>query len=146
MLGFWLTSELIQKWEEIGVDRFAYGPNGLNMIPGGFKGLKFLHKHRITNRVDISLDERDEAVSEYLRRNPRKGIPNPFMAELWKDDDFYLKNIEARPKTLSPAQVRLIRELWKNDRSIADIADEVGALNEIQVKNVVAGRTYQRIR
>ena len=141
-----LTFEDAMKWEEVGVDRFAYGPNGLNMIPGGFKGLKFLHKHRITNRVDISLDERDKAVTEYLRQNPRKGIPNPFMAELWKDDDFYLKNIEARPKTLSPDQVRLIRELWKNDRSIADIADEVGALNEIQVKNVVAGRTYRRIR
>ncbi len=140
-----LTYEDAMNWEELSVDRFAYGPNGLNMIPGGFKGLKFLHKHRITDRIGISLEERDRAISDYLRQNPRKGIPNPFMAELWKDDDFYLKNIEARPKTLSPDQVREIRELSQSRRSITEIAEVVGALNETQVKNVIARRTYRRI-
>ena len=141
-----LTFEDAMLWEELHVDRVAYGPNGLNMIPGGFKGLKFLHKHRITDRIGISLEERDRAISDYLRQNPRKGIPNPFIAELWKDDDFYLKNIGARTKTLSPNQVRMIRELWAKGRSVAEIAEEVGALNETQVKNVIAGRTYQRIQ
>ena len=140
-----LTYEDAMNWEELSVDRFAYGPNGLNMIPGGFKGLKFLHKHRITDRIDISLEERDRAISDYLRQNPRKGIPNPFIAELWKDDDFYLRVIEARPKTLSPDQVRAIRSLSQSGRTIAEIAEDVGALNEIQVKNVLARRTYRRI-
>ena len=140
-----LTFEDAMKWEEVAVDRFAYGPNGLNMIPGGFKGLRFLHEHRITDRYDISLEERDAAISDYLRQNPRKGIPNPFLAELWKDDEFYLKVIEARPKTLSPGQVREIRELANQGWSIPRIAEQVGALNEIQVKNVIAGRTYRRV-
>ncbi len=68
------------------------------------------------------------------------------MAELWKDYDFYLKVNEARPKTLSPDQVRMIRKLWANSRSIAEIAEEAGALNETQVKNVIVGRTYRRIQ
>ena len=59
---------------------------------------------------------------------------------------FYLKNIGAKAKSLSPDQVRMIRELWAKRRSIAEIAEAVGALNETQVKNVIAGRTYQRIR
>ena len=141
-----LTFEDAMNWEEQNVDRVAYGPNGLNMIPGGFKGLRFLHEHRITDRERISLEERDRAIAKYLRQNPRKGIPNPFMAELWKDDEYYLKVIEARPKTLLGDQVRLIRRLAAEGKSIEKIAEEVGALNETQVKNVIAGRTYRRIR
>ena len=135
------------RWtgEEIHVDRFAYGPNGLNMIPGGFKGLRHLHKLGIIARQNISLEERDGALAEFLQQNPRKGIPNPFIAELWKDDDYYLKVIEARPKTLSVEQVRLIRKLAAEVISIEEIAERVGALNEIQVKNVIAGRTYRRV-
>ena len=141
-----LTFEDAMNWEEQKVDRIAYGPNGLNMIPGGFKGLELLHKLRISDRIDLSLEDRDKAIAEFVRRNPRKGIPNPFIAELWKDDEYYLKVIEARPKTLSPSQVKKIRELVKIGRSVSEIAEEVDALNEMQVKNVIAGRTYGRIQ
>jgi len=141
-----LIKEDAMNWEERYVDKVAYGPNGLNMIPGGFKGLKFLHKHRFINRTDISLEERDRAIAEYVRRNPKKGIPHPFMAELWKDDDFYIKNIGAKQKTLTPDQVRKIRELNKLGSSITEITEETGALNEVQVKNVIAGKTYGRIQ
>ena len=139
-----LTYEEAMSWEEFRVDRL--GPNCLNMIPGGFKGQKLLHKLRIIDRVGISLEEREKAIAEYIRRNPRKGIPNPSIAELWKDDDYYLKVIEARPKTLSVDQVRKIRELASMGRSVAEIAEEVDALNEIQVKNVIKGKYYKRIQ
>ena len=139
-----LTYKDAMNWEEYYVDRV--GSNSLNMIPGGFKGLKHLFEHRITDRIDVSLGERDKAIAMYARQNPRKGIPNPFIAELWKDDEFYLKVIEARPKTLSPDQVRKIRVLASMEWSVAKIAEEVGALNELQVKNVIAGRTYRRIQ
>lgn len=141
-----LTYEDAMNWEETYVDRIAYGPNGLNMIPGGFQGLKHLHKLGIIARQNISLEERDRAVAEFLRQNPRKGIPNPYMAELWKDDNYYLRVNEANPKRLSGEQVRRIRELAVEGKSIEEIAEEVGALNEMQVKNVVAGRTYGRVR
>jgi len=141
-----LTKEDAMNWEERYVDKVAYGPNGLNMIPGGFKGLKFLHKLRIIERTDISLEERERAIAEYARRYPKKGIPHPFMSELWKDDEFYIKNIGAKQKTLTPDQVRKIRELHKMGRSVAEIKEEVGALNDQQVKNVIAGKTYGRIQ
>jgi len=140
-----LTFEDAMDWEELHVDKFANGPNGLNMIPGGFKGLRHLHKHGIIARQNISLEERERAMAEYLRQNPRKGIPNPFMAELWKDDNYYLKVNEANPKRLSAPQVRRIRELAAEGRSVEEITEAVGALNETQVKNIIAGRTYNRI-
>ncbi len=140
------TFEGAMDWEERNVDTVAYGPNGLNMIPGGFKGLKFLHKLRIIDNVNINLEEREKAIEEYIRQNPRKGIPNPFISKLWEDDEYYLKVIEARPKTLSTDQVRKIRELYKLGRSISEIVTEVGALNEAQVKSVIIGKTYTRIK
>ena len=140
-----LTFEQAMDWEELHVEKFAYGPNGLNMIPGGFEGLRQLHKLGIIARQDISLDERERAMAEYLRQNPRKGIPNPFMAELWKDDNHYLKVNEAIPGRLSAEQVRLIRRLAADGISVEEIITEVGALNETQVKSVIAGRTYQRV-
>ena len=140
-----LTFEDAMNWEEKYVDKIASDSQGLNMIPGGFKGLKYLHKLRVINHTDITLEERNVALKRYIRENPRKGIPNPFISELWKDDEFYLKIIEARPKTLSPEQVRKIRELDKRGMCADEIVDEVEALNIIQVKNVLAGRTYQRI-
>jgi len=141
-----LTYEQAMDLEEAQVDRVAYGPNGLNMIPGGFKGLKHLHEHGVIARQNITLEERDRAVDEYLRQNPRKGIPNPFMSELWKDDEYYQRVIEARPKTLSADQVRKIRRMAAEGASIERIANEVRALNETQVKNVIAGRTYNRVK
>ena len=138
-----LSYEEAMNWEERFVDEL--GPKSLNMIPGGFKGLRHLHEHRITDRVDIPLEERDRAIAEYVRQHPRKGIPNPFISELWKDDEFYLKVIEARPKTLSPDQVRKIRQLAILGRSVSEIAEEVDALNEMQVRNVITGRYYKRM-
>lgn len=140
-----LSFEDAMNWEEKYVDKISYGPQGLNMIPGGYKGLQYLHKLRVINHTNITLEERDAALERYIRENPRKGIPNPFISELWKDDEFYLKVIEARPNTLSPEQVRTIRELGKKGLQADKIVDEVEALNIIQVKNVLAGKTYRRI-
>lgn len=132
------------NWEERFVD--GLGPKSLNMIPCGFEGLRHLYEHRITDRLSIPLEERDRAIAEYVRQHPRKGIPNPFISELWQDDEFYLKVIEARPKTLSPGQVRRIRELAEKGRPVPEIAAEVGARNELQVRNVISGRYYKRIK
>ena len=126
-----LTKEDAMNWEELNVDKVAYGPNGLNMIPGGFKGAKFLHEHRITNNINISLEDRERAISEYIRQNPRKGIPNPFISELWEDDDYYQRVIEARPKTLTADQVRQIRELEEMGWPVSEITKEVNSLNVV---------------
>lgn len=135
----------VMEWEERYVDAHTLSPKGLNMIPGGFEGLKHLFKHRITERVDIDLEERDRAIAEYVRQNPLRGIPNPFMSELWKDDDYYLKVISSREDRLKPDQVRRIRDLDQSGFSVAEITKNVDALNEKQVEKVLANITYTRV-
>jgi hypothetical protein len=72
-------------------------------------------------------------------------MPNPFMSELWKDDEHYRKVIGSRKKTLTSDQVKRIRALDQSGYSVAEITRIVGALNETQVKKVVANRTYTRV-
>ena len=132
------------NWEEVHVDRL--GTHGLNLIPGGFKGLRYLHECRMIDDKNVSLDVRDRAILEFHRQHPRKGLPNPFLAELWQDDWYYLRVIGNRAKTLTPEQVRSIIELARDGVQVSEITEAVGAINDTQVRNVVAGRTYGRTR
>lgn len=132
-------------WEEVLVDRVAYGPNGLNMIPGGFKGQRLLHEANLIGRKNKSLEDREKAIAEFAKRHSRRGIPNPFMSELWKSDEHYLKVNESNPKRFSADQVRQIRQLGNDGYSIRDITKIAGALDEHQVKRVLDGSTYRRV-
>ena len=134
------------EWEERYVKKWSLSPMGFNMIPGGFEGFKHLYEHRITDRIEIDLDERENAISEYLRQNPRKGIPNPFMSELWQDDEYYLKVIGSKEKTLTAGQVREIRRLGKEGLVPHEILIRVGGINERQIKSVLQGKTYKRVK
>jgi len=132
------------NWEEAQVDKIASDQYGLNMIPGGFKGLKYLHKLRITKKERISVEERDQAIAEYCRQNPRKGIPNPFIKSWWEDNEHYEQVNEANPKRLSVEQRKDIRRLHLEGISLPVIAKQVGALDERQVKDFLSGKTYKR--
>lgn len=141
------TFKGIMDWEEEQVDAQMALGKSLNMIPGGFKGLRFLHEHRLTDRVEVSLEERDRAIAEYARRvGVRAGVPNLFLAELWRDDEFYLKVLAGRSDVLTPGQVLAIRDLAAKGRTPTQIFEVVGARNVEQVQRVLAGKTYTRIQ
>lgn len=136
--------EEAMNWEEAQVDKIASDHYGLNMIPGGFKGLKYLHKLGITNKERVSVDEREQAIAEYCRQNPRKGIPNPFIKAWWEDDEHYEQINEANRKRLSVEQRKEIRRLHSEGVSLPMITKQVGALDERQVKDFLSGKTYKR--
>lgn len=154
--GVLLGSELVvlnhsyngaMGWEEMLVDRYIAEKRSLNMIPGGFKGLKFLHQLGLLARTaNVSEAERDAAVLAYVRKRPRSGVPNMLISGLWKNDDFYTKVITGRSNTLSVEQVRAIRTLASQGESAAGIASKVGARNIEQVERVLNGKTYSRIQ
>jgi len=141
-----LSFDEAMNWEEENVKKVAYGPCGLNMIEGGFAGIRELHRLRLIDRTNISLDEREIAINQFIQKYPRKGIPNPFISALWQDDDFYAKIMGARAMTLSLEQVKKIRALSQTGLSLKQITREVSALNELQVKNVISGKTYTRYK
>jgi hypothetical protein len=136
----------VMDWEEEQVDIHMAGGTSLNMIPGGHKGLRFLHEHRVTTSDNISLEDRDNAISEYVRRvGIRAGVPNLLLAKLWRDDEFYLKVLAGRTDVLTPGQVVAIRQLAAEGKDEHLICETVRARNVEQVKRVLAGKTYKRI-
>lgn len=150
-----LTSELvvanhtfdeIMQWEEEQVDRELESGTSLNMIPGGFKGMGFLHEHRLTKSPKVSLKERERAEQEYQKQHPRAGIPNLLISELWKDDEWAAKAICSQANRLSQEQVRTIRILADEGLTPEEITERVGARNVRQVKGVLSGDTYEAVK
>jgi hypothetical protein len=139
------TFEQIMAWEETMVDKCMDDNLSLNMIPGGFKGMKYLHKHRLLNRERVTIDERDDAVLEFQKLHPRAGIANLLISELWKSDDYAKKIICGADDRLSVEQVLRIRELNETGMPIETITELIDARNLQQVQRVIKGKTYTRI-
>lgn len=139
------TFEQIMEWEEWAVDEQIDAGASLNMIPGGFKGMKFLHKHRFTNTPIVSLKEREIAINQYQKENPRLGVPNLIISELWKDEEYAKRVICGGEDRLTVDQVREIRTLSSLGVPIVKITEMVKAKNEQQVSRVLNGDTYSRI-
>ncbi len=137
--------EQIMSWEEDFVDQYMDEGVSLNMIPGGFKGMRFLHKHRLINSEKVTLKERDKAIIEYQRQHPKAGIPNLLISELWKDDDYAAKIICGAEGRLSIEQVQEIRKLNDLGIPLEKIVEMVNARNHQQVQRVVSGETYSRV-
>ena len=117
----------------------------LNMVPGGKSGLRYLRENGLLSKGVAPLpDERDKILHKWLNDQPRLGLPAPWVAEKWKDNDWAIAQICRRDGRLSPVQVKTIRELAKNHTPeeiyVRIVAKDVG-----QVKRVLDGKTYARI-
>jgi len=139
------TFDEIMSWEEEMVDKNMNAGSSLNMIPGGHKGMRFLHKHRLTKSPNVSLKERDRAIEAYQKMHPRAGIPNLLISELWKDDEWAAKAICSQANRLSQDQVRSIRVLGEEGLSPEVITTRIAARNVLQVKRVLHGETYKSV-
>ncbi|HCM0780008.1 TPA: hypothetical protein N2777_001642 [Vibrio parahaemolyticus] len=139
------TYKQIMDWEEYIVDQCMDNGNSLNMIPGGFKGLRFLHEHRVTDRERISLEERDIAIAEYQRINPQKGVPNLMISKLWANQDYVNSVICGHSNRLTVEQVRKIRELSEN-HSISFVMKKLNLNDRFQIEKVIKGKTYKKVR
>lgn len=118
----------------------------LNMIPGGKSGLKYLREHGLLPPRTVPLpDERDKVLADWIRAHPKKGLPAPWVSEMWKNDDWAVAQICNRDDRLSQEQVRAIRNLSASN-SAEIIADKIGARNVDQVRRVLDGRTYTRVK
>lgn len=134
----------IMKWEEDEVKHNMEAERSLNMIPGGFEGIKFLHNLRRLNGNRMNVDERNSALSEYERT--AKTGPNPVIRALWLDDAYAINIICGAEGRLSPEQVFAIREMGEQDIPASEILEVIGALNLSQVQRVLDNKTYTRIQ
>lgn len=138
--------EELYDLEEYLVDGHWDDKRRLNMIPGGKSGLKYLRENGLLSRTMIPMpDDRDRIVSEWMKEHPRKGLPAPWVSEKWQDDNWAVAQICGRDGRLSVEQVRAIRELARK-HTAEEIFERIGAKNVEQVKRVLDGKTYTRVK
>ncbi len=134
--------------EERLVGKYSFGHSlGLNMIPGGKAGVAYLHRLNVlpADRPVIVDEDREKLLEAYLEEHPRKGLPNPLLAEHWKDDTYASRIICGGERRLSVEQVRRIRIASEEGLTDVAICKEIGAQNVDQVRRVLTGKTYTRI-
>lgn len=145
VMGITDNIEQLYDTEEYLVSGHWEDTRRLNMIPGGKSGLKYLRENGLLAQNVVPLpDERDRIVATWLKDNPRRGLPAPWVVEKWKDDDWAVAQICGRENRLSPEQVKAIRKLAATYSAVI-IAERIGALNAQQVQRVIDGKTYTRI-
>lgn len=121
-------------------------PKGLNMIPGGYAGLKYLRQIGAANDNErVSPDDKQEIVNRFFETASRRGLPNPLAAANWCDPSYAEKVICAGDDRLKPDQIRNARFLSSIGRPVQDIVTEIGARNAPQVQRLLSGATYSRV-
>ena len=130
----------------VGMDGWVFGtlyPKGLNMIPGGYAGLRVLHKMgAMKNNKPFNVEQRDKILMSHVQK---EGRSNPLLAAHWENEDYATKIICGPEDRLKPHQIQEARTLGFLGREPAEIVKIVGAKNERQIQNLLAARTYSRI-
>lgn len=145
VMGITDDLESLYTAEEFLVEGHWEDQRRLNMIPGGKSGLRYLRENGLIGKSVVPLpDERYKIVDKWLRDNPRKGLPAPWVAEKWRDNDWAIAQICGRDGRLSVDQVRAIRELAKT-HTADEIYERIGAKDVAQVNRVLEGKAYTRI-
>lgn len=136
--------ETALQYEEKYVGILSLYPLGLNMIPGGRAGFAYLSKLGHQAR---SAEERDATAELLAGRESIEGRPNPLCAARWESDpDFVERVICGHSGRLTTDQVRQIRLGASIGQPAELLADVLAGGNLRQVKGLLAGHTYARIK
>ena len=76
----------------------------------------------------------------------RAGTPNAALAAYWADDAFAQRMICSQERRLTVDQVRSIRRLLAGGHSAQAIFTQIGGNDVDQIRRVIDGRTYVRVR
>ncbi|WP_440874622.1 hypothetical protein [Thalassotalea sp. PLHSN55] len=145
VMGITDNLEQLYEAEEFLVEGHWSDERRLNMIPGGKSGLRYLRENGLLQKSAIPMpDDRNGVVSGWLKEHPRKGLPAPWVAEKWRDNEWAIAQICGRDDRLSVKQVKAIRKLGK-EYAAEEICDRIGAKNIDQVKRLLNGKTYSRV-
>lgn len=141
-----LSEQTALEMEETYVASDSLYPLGLNMVPGGNKGLAYLRSiGAIGKNERVAPDDRQAIINRFFERVSRKGLPNPMAAANWLDANYAERVMCAAEDRLKPQQIRLARFLSSMGHDAPAIAEQVGARNVSQVRRLLAGETYSRV-
>lgn len=128
--------------EEEFVAKMGLYPLGLNMIPGGMAGFKYLGQLGLAAR---NAEDRDAAVERLSAREHLDGRQNPLNAARWASDPQFVERVVCgHSGRLTVDEVRQIRKLGAAGKTNVEI-QRATSKSKRQVVDVIAGRTYGRI-
>lgn len=143
VLLYGINLEQALHYEEEFVGMFGLYPVGLNMIPGGLAGLKYLAKLGIKHKTT---EWKHQEIMRIMSRPSLHGRPNPLCSARWSNDKDYVERVICgHSGRLTVEQVRMTRNMSLTGRPVEEIAALVGAKAVPQVKRVLSGDTYSRI-
>lgn len=140
-----LSYDEAMEVEERLVERTLH-PKGLNMIPGGLAGIRFLHKLGFLNSGRCSVEDRDFAASKYLLESSRSRGLAPWVSSKWLEDAYYEAVVLKREKTLSREQVLSIRKYGMDWGFAPELIASLSGANLRQVRDVLSGKYYSRVQ
>lgn len=150
LCGVGLSKDSAMDIEEYLVEKYSLSskhPSGLNMIPGGREGIATLHRlFAAKAKEPVETEQREIVLDQFLKAKSQPGTANPANAEKWNDPKYAEAVICGRENRLGADQVREIRYLAALGGSPEEIRKQVGAIDELQIDRVLAGRTYSRIK
>lgn len=130
--------------EERFVDEFTLYPMGLNMIPGGKAGFAYLASLGFRPN---NAGERDACIERIVERDTIEGKPNPLCAARWASDQDYINRVICgHGNRLNLDQVRGVRLLSSFGKTVDEIATRLEISNTRQVRDVVRGARYGRVK
>jgi hypothetical protein len=126
--------------EEGWVRRHSLKPLGLNMIPGGFAGMRYLHMLGALHQRDYKrdMDDRAQIMWNFMQENAA-------LKALWADPEWAANVICGHSGRLTLEQVRAVRELASRGHQADQILELVDARNIAQVRRLLRGDTYSRV-
>lgn len=123
----------------------ALHAGGLNMIPGGFAGIRFLGARGFKGITPKKWEHRASLVRDFNAYCQRAGKPNAALSLKWTVDDFAAKMILSNPNNLNRDQVSRIRTLSNFGMSAEEISSNM-QLRKGRVARVLHGTTYSRVK
>lgn len=143
VLACGLTYERAMALEERLVSDLSLYPNGLNMIPGGFAGYRYLAKFGF-QASRKGWENREIIIRKFGADCSRLGRPNPLAAARWAQDDYAAAVICGNPNNFGVEEVREARYLESLGWGTSQLASRYGA-SEDRLTKLLAGQTYSRI-
>lgn len=156
-----LTRAQALRVEEVEVEErtlHTLHPCGLNMIPGGEAGLRFLATMTKRPKESVQIDEIDDllesVVNESLRQpglNLKRTHTNPKLAALWqKDIGFRIRTMTGQARRMSYNQICSARILEASGWPIQKIHERLNGkdgreFSVSQLESLLSGKTYESI-
>jgi hypothetical protein len=162
------SKEKAEDAEEQFVAQRSLFPKGLNAIPGGRAGIRFLASiNALKPREEVAAEDAENHLAEFLTAHPDARAhdpylqrlwsgerptgtvsagPRPEMARFWADHGNAARLITSRADRLSIAQIRNARYSAAIGLTPGEIAAQIGAKDAGVVRRLLDGKTYKRVQ